>query len=145
MWSAGIARLLRPSAALLAVAALTACSVYPPPAAQPAPPQNERASADADVLTRAQIDQINAQRMEDLLDGRFPGVQVLPLGGRPTIIVRGLRDPLVVVDNVPLTDPQWVWSLNPRDVDRIEVLKEGTALYGSRGGHGVVLITTRID
>lgn len=144
MSTQGNSRLLRVSVILLVLFAVTACSSNQPPAAQPAPPAHMRPMATGDVLTRAQIDQINATSMVDLLDGRFPGVQVLPLAGRATIVVRGLRDPLIVVDNVPLADPQELWSLNPHDVDRIEVLKEGDALYGSRGAHGVILITTRM-
>jgi len=146
MSSVGMPRLLRLSAAALAVSAMTACSASNPPAAQPAPPGNARMTASGDVLTREQIDRINAQSMTDLLDGRLPGVQVVALGGRPTLVIRGLRDPLVVIDNVPLTDPQELWSLNPHDVERIQILKDGSAAwYGSRGGRGVVLVTTRID
>src|SRR5512140_295386 len=138
MLSLGIPRRLRPTAAMLAVVGLAACGTYRPPAVQPAPPDSAaRALAGADVLTRAQIDLINPHTMTDLIDGRFSGVQVVYTAGRPIIMVRGLANPLIVLDNVPLSDPQEIWSLNPHDVERIEVLKDGDAsIWGSRGGRG---------
>jgi len=144
MSSAGIARLLGPSAALLAVAALTACSATTTAGGEPAPGYGAGVTAQGDVLTRAQIEQINPSRTVDLLDGHFAGVRVVTIGGVPRIVIRGLADPLVVVDGVPLADPGGIWSLDPRDIEQIQILKGDEAvLYGSQGGHGVVLITTR--
>jgi TonB-dependent SusC/RagA subfamily outer membrane receptor len=101
-------------------------------------------TAQGDVLTRAQIVQINASRMTDLFEGHFAGVQVVPVNGRPTLMVRGQPDPLIEVDGVPLADPQSLWSLYPRQVEEIRILKgEQTARYGLRGARGVVLVTTR--
>lgn len=145
MSATGIVRLLSPSAALLAVAAITACSSATTTAAgEPAPPAAATVLASGDVLTRAQIEQINPSRTVDLLDGHFAGVRVVTFGGEPRIVIRGLADPLVVVDDVPLADPRGIWSLDPHDIEQIQILKGDEAvLYGSRGGHGVVLITTR--
>lgn len=62
--------------------------------------------------------------------------------------IRGLgtindSDPLVVIDGVP-TD-LGLTSLNTADIDRIDVLKDAsaTAIYGSRGANGVVMVTTK--
>ena len=85
------------------------------------------------------------------IQGKISGVQVVD-AGRPgdnvSIKIRGLGsinncDPLVVIDGVP-TD-LGLASLNMADVDRLDVLKDAsaTAIYGSRGANGVVMITTK--
>lgn len=86
------------------------------------------------------------------LQGRAAGVVALSDGNRPgegvTIRVRGRRsltasnDPLYVVDGIPLEGG--INDINPRDIESMEVLKDAsaTAIYGSRGANGVVLITT---
>ncbi len=85
------------------------------------------------------------------LQGKLSGVQVLD-SGRPgsnvTIKVRGLgtindSNPLIVIDGIP-TD-LGLTSLNMADIERVDVLKDAsaTAIYGSRGANGVVLITTK--
>ncbi len=89
----------------------------------------------------------------DALKGRVPGVDILTTGNKPgdgiSIRVRGERsltasnDPLYVLDGIPLSGG--IGDLNPNDIESIEVLKDAsaTAIYGSRGASGVVLITTR--
>ena len=85
------------------------------------------------------------------IQGKISGVQVVD-AGRPgdnvNIKIRGLGsinncDPLVVIDGVP-TD-LGLSSLNMADIDRLDVLKDAsaTAIYGSRGANGVVMITTK--
>lgn len=86
------------------------------------------------------------------LQGRAAGVVALSEGNRPgqgvTIRVRGRRsltasnEPLYVVDGIPLEGG--INDINPRDIQSMEVLKDAsaTAIYGSRGANGVVLITT---
>ena len=85
------------------------------------------------------------------LQGKVSGLQVVD-AGKPgdnvSIKIRGLGsinncDPLVVIDGVP-TD-LGLNSLNMADVERLDVLKDAsaTAIYGSRGANGVVLITTK--
>ena len=85
------------------------------------------------------------------IQGRISGVQVVD-AGKPgdnvSIKIRGLGsinncDPLVVIDGVP-TD-LGLSSLNMADVERLDVLKDAsaTAIYGSRGANGVVMITTK--
>lgn len=85
-----------------------------------------------------------------LMDGRIPGVRVTRMGANDFVVrIRGGGDPLVVVDG--MTPPLGVPSstilslINPNDVARLDVLKDGAAasIYGSRGGNGVILITTR--
>jgi TonB-linked SusC/RagA family outer membrane protein len=86
------------------------------------------------------------------LQGRAAGVVALSEGNRPgqgvTIRVRGRRsltasnEPLYVVDGIPLEGG--INDINPRDIQSMEVLKDAsaTAIYGSRGANGVVLVTT---
>ena len=85
------------------------------------------------------------------IQGKISGVQIVD-AGKPgdnvTIKIRGLgsindSDPLVVIDGVP-TD-LGLSSLNMADIDRIDVLKDAsaTAIYGSRGANGVVMVTTK--
>lgn len=85
------------------------------------------------------------------LQGKVSGMYVID-SGKPgenvTMKIRGLgtindSDPLVVIDGVP-TD-LGLTSLNTADIDRIDVLKDAsaTAIYGSRGANGVVMVTTR--
>ena len=89
----------------------------------------------------------------DMLVGRFPGVEVRQRpNGSASIRVRGSRsfrsdeEPLIVVDGIPQHGgSQSLTDLNPRDVESIEVLKDAaaTAVFGSRGANGVILISTR--
>lgn len=88
------------------------------------------------------------------LSGRAPGVQVIQNTGSPggavsirirgTNSVQGSNEPLYVVDGFPMSGSNPT-ILNNTDIESIEVLKDAsaTAIYGSRGANGVVLITTR--
>lgn len=87
----------------------------------------------------------------DAIQGRAAGVMVSTNSGAPgsegTIRIRGIgtvnnNDPLYVVDGMFVSSINF---LNPSDIARIEVLKDAsaTAIYGSRGANGVILITTQ--
>jgi len=87
------------------------------------------------------------------LQGRAAGVDVIQSGSAPgggvTVRIRGRRsinasnDPLYVVDGIPLASG--IDDINPQDIASMEVLKDAsaTAIYGSRGANGVVLVTTK--
>jgi TonB-linked SusC/RagA family outer membrane protein len=89
----------------------------------------------------------------DALKGRVAGVDIVSTGTKPgdgvRVRLRGERsltasnDPLYVLDGIPMAGG--IGDLNPNDIESIEVLKDAsaTAIYGSRGANGVVLITTR--
>lgn len=101
---------------------------------------------------------LNAQ---DLLVGKVAGVQVTNGGGTPggssTIRIRGgssinaSNDPLIVIDGLMLDDsgikgsPNALSTINPNDIETFTVLKDAsaTAIYGSRGSNGVIIITTK--
>jgi TonB-linked SusC/RagA family outer membrane protein len=98
---------------------------------------------------------------EQLLQGKVAGVNVTSVSGEPgarqTISIRGPggvrtgSTPLFVVDGIPLDnsstggDTNPLNFLNPQDIETMDVLKDAsaTAIYGSRGANGVVLITTK--
>jgi TonB-dependent starch-binding outer membrane protein SusC len=89
----------------------------------------------------------------EMLVGRFPGVEVRQLAnGSASIRIRGSRsfrsaeEPLIVVDGIPQANGGMaLMDLSPRDVESIEVLKDAaaSAVFGSRGANGVILISTR--
>jgi TonB-linked SusC/RagA family outer membrane protein len=105
------------------------------------------------------LSSVGAKAMQDkpvsnigeALQGRAAGVQIINSGApgsNVSIRVRGLgsinnSDPLLVIDGVP-TDLS-LNALNQNDVETIDILKDAsaTAIYGSRGANGVVLITTK--
>ncbi len=85
------------------------------------------------------------------IQGRAAGVSVSKSSGQPgstpTVRIRGIgtvgnADPLYIVDGVPIND---ITSINMADAKSVEVLKDAsaTAIYGSRGANGVILITTK--
>jgi TonB-linked SusC/RagA family outer membrane protein len=91
-------------------------------------------------------------RLDQVLQGRATGVQVTNAGGGPggevRIRIRGANsilgdnNPLYVVDGYVGAD---FTTINPNDIESIQVLKDAssTAIYGSRGANGVVIITTK--
>ncbi len=86
----------------------------------------------------------NYQNIFDLIKGRFAGVVV----SGNAVYIRGLNsinsssEALYVVDGVVNSNIDW---LSPCDVGTINVMKDGmTAIYGSRGGNGVVIIETKL-
>ena len=98
-----------------------------------------------------EIVRIPTASVEQALQGRVAGVQVTPASGAPgagaIIRIRGVgtlgnASPLFVVDGMLLDDINF---LDPNDVQSIEVLKDAsaTAIYGSRGANGVIIVTTK--
>lgn len=90
------------------------------------------------------------------LEGVVPGLQVSAIDGQPGldmgIRLRGVSSSLqnnssalIVIDNVPALYPNELASINPKDIESITILKDAasTAIYGSRGANGVVLVTTK--
>jgi TonB-linked SusC/RagA family outer membrane protein len=95
-----------------------------------------------------------ASSVDQLLQGKIPGLQVITPSGQPgagaTIVIRGLgsradANPLVVVDGLPFGDAGNLKQINPDDIETIDVLKDASsaAIYGSRGANGVIMITTK--
>lgn len=108
------------------------------------------------ALTRVDAEELNAKPVSNAfqaLQGKAAGVDITS-NERPgeigEIRIRGNRSlnasntPLYVVDGVPLNSGG-IESINPRDIEAIDILKDAssTAIYGSRGANGVILITTK--
>src|SRR5690606_16003151 len=90
------------------------------------------------------------------LEGLVPGLQISAIDGQPGvdtgIRVRGAgstsqnsSNALIVIDGVPAEHENALSSINPKDIESISVLKDAasTAVYGSRGANGVILVTTK--
>ena len=103
------------------------------------------------TVTADEIASSPVTRIEQALQGRTAGVQVASVSGSPgsplTVRVRGTgtinnSDPLYIVDGVPVDGIDY---LSPGDIVSMNVLKDAAAaaIYGARGGNGVVLITTK--
>ena len=104
-------------------------------------------------VTAQQITALPVTNARQALQGRAAGVDVIQTGSTPgggvTVRIRGRRsinasnDPLYVVDGIPLASG--IDDVNPQDIASMEILKDAsaTAIYGSRGANGVVLVTTK--
>lgn len=101
------------------------------------------------------IKDISAPSIEGLLQGRAAGLQIMNTSQDPGAgaVVRirgnsslnGSNTPLIVVDGFPIGDAGNLSQINPSDIESIEILKDASssAIYGSRGANGVILIQTR--
>ncbi|MDR2915372.1 MAG: SusC/RagA family TonB-linked outer membrane protein, partial [Tannerella sp.] len=114
--------------------------------------KSDLTGAVASVKADDALNSVPASNITDALQGRISGVTILSGSGDPsqsnTIRIRGMNSvsgdqgPLVVIDGFIGGDLQ---SLNPNDIQSIEVLKDAsaTAVYGSRGANGVIMVTTK--
>lgn len=106
------------------------------------------------TISSKQITQVNAvSNVAQALQGQAAGVRVNQASGQPgegmKIQIRGTNslaggnDPLYVVDGMPLDALSA--QINPEDIESVSVLKDAssTAIYGSRGANGVIMITTK--
>lgn len=103
------------------------------------------------TIDTKEITSLPVLRTEQALQGRAAGVQVTQNSGQPgstqSIRIRGTgslnnAEPLYVIDGIPSGGIDY---LNPADIESISILKDAAsaAIYGARGGNGVVLITTK--
>jgi iron complex outermembrane receptor protein len=115
--------------------------------------QKEREVTSA--ITTVKAEDFNAGAINDptqLIEGKVPGLSVNRVGADPNqgsfLLLRGLSsiganaEPLVVVDGIPGASLQ---SVDPNDIASINVLKDASAsaIYGTRGAGGVILVTTK--
>lgn len=98
-----------------------------------------------------EISQIPTSNLQDALQGKVAGVQITPSSGRPgsqpDVRIRGVgtlnnASPLYVVDGMLLDDISFI---NSKNIESVQVLKDAsaTAIYGSRGANGVIIVTTK--
>lgn len=103
------------------------------------------------LVSTKDIKSLAVPSVGDALQGRAAGVQVITSGvpgSDATLRIRGVgtinnNDPLLVIDGVPVSSG--LNTLNMNDVESMQVLKDAsaTAIYGSRGANGVVIVTTK--
>lgn len=104
-------------------------------------------------LKESKLKDVTSPTVENMLTGKAPGVYVAPGSGQPgsngAIIIRGKStingstSPLWVIDGVIVGSS--AGDLNPDDIDNITILKDAasTAIYGSEGANGVIVVTTK--
>jgi TonB-dependent starch-binding outer membrane protein SusC len=151
----------------LAVAVLVGCAQTASPRSQAPAPEDEvsvgygtqsrlRATGAITSITLTEAD-ARMPRLEDVLRGRVPGLEVFRVsGGNYSLRIRGGRslrrsatddEPLLVIDDIPVprgSAGAALAGVTPRDVARIDVLRDASAaIYGSRGAGGVIIITTK--
>ncbi|MDE6629764.1 MAG: TonB-dependent receptor plug domain-containing protein, partial [Muribaculaceae bacterium] len=109
------------------------------------------------AMTNVSAKELNTRPVSnafEALQGKAAGVDITTSerpGTLGSIYIRGQRSltaeggPLYVVDGVPLMSASAIETLNPRDIESIDVLKDAsaTAIYGSRGANGVIIVTTK--
>ncbi len=106
-----------------------------------------------DMISSKQLESRPIANLGAGLQGLIPNLNITTSNGRastnPEFNVRGFTSlnggaPLILVDNIPYS-PDEVARINPNDVESVSVLKDAAsaAIYGARGGFGVVLITTK--
>lgn len=113
----------------------------------------EAFTGSAKKVDGAKLQQKNVSNISQAIAGEVAGLQVVNTSGQPgsssTIRIRGFgsvngnRDPLYVVDGVPFSGS--ISSINNADIENVTVLKDAaaTAIYGSRGANGVIVVTTK--
>jgi TonB-dependent SusC/RagA subfamily outer membrane receptor len=162
---------MRQSAAVVVVSCwmvmLSGCASRSHPRAEGAVPAGDTASPGAhprrnttgatDSLPMASLEREHVEDIAELLRGRVPGLEVIRLpNGDVSLRIRGTDsiteegEPLLVIDGMPVAAPNLsgaLRSLRPHEIASIEVLKDvsSTSVYGMRGAHGVIVITTKHD
>ncbi|MXV38641.1 SusC/RagA family TonB-linked outer membrane protein [Flavobacteriaceae bacterium Ap0902] len=123
--------------------------------------QKDDLTGAVDLITEEDFNKGPVVSAQQLIQGKAAGVQVTSGGGGPgegqSIRIRGIgslslnAEPLIVIDGVPVSESgvggsrNILNSINPNDIASISVLKDAsaTAIYGSRGGNGVIIIETK--
>lgn len=138
-------------AILAAAAAIAACAGGGGPETAPAPEPNAKSDNTVSAQTIANSADVP---IEKILANRVSGVTLgRASDGSLTVRIRGATSwnpdaqPLYILDGVPMAAGPGgaLAGLNPSDIEKIEVLKDAaqTAMYGSRGANGVIIIKTK--
>jgi len=114
--------------------------------------RKEAITGSVSTISGSKLNEVAASNISDALQGRLPGVQISQTNTKPgstmQILIRGQRSlsasnaPLIVLDGIPFSGS--FSDIDPQNVKSISILKDAsaTAIYGSRGANGVILITT---
>jgi TonB-dependent starch-binding outer membrane protein SusC len=113
-----------------------------------------KATSASSLVGAEEIETVPIASFEQILQGRAPGLLVNSGSGQPgtsakvrirgTSSINGNNSPLYIVDGIPIDEGSFK-NLNPNDFESVSVLKDAqaSALYGSRAGAGVIVITTK--
>ncbi len=105
-------------------------------------------------VNAAAINKVPMSTLDQILQGRVPGMSVLSSSGQPgqsaSVVIRGVgsitgsTSPLYIMDGIPI-ESGYFQTINPEDIESVTVLKDASAkaLYGSRGSNGVIVVTTK--
>ena len=112
-----------------------------------------------DQVTSKEIEDLQVNSFDQALSGQVAGVQIRTGSGRPDggaeLLLRGVgtagdNAPLIVIDGIPFgnynaQNNNLLALVNPNDIESVSVVRDasGKALYGSRAGNGLILITTK--
>jgi TonB-dependent SusC/RagA subfamily outer membrane receptor len=110
----------------------------------------KRLNSGAQAVDFTDDDRNRFSTVAQMIQARFSGVSVSQRGAGYQIRIRGSEsfssgiEPLLIVDGAQMNSTADLASVNPKDVARIEILKDAAAsIYGVRGGNGVIVVTTR--
>lgn len=115
--------------------------------------RKESLTGSLQTVKESKLKDVTTANVENMLNGKVSGVFVAPGSGQPgsdgAVVVRGKTSingsnkPLWVVDGVIVGDG--VGQLNPADIETMTILKDAasTAIYGSQGANGVIVVTTK--
>lgn len=108
----------------------------------------------ATQVNATDINKVPMSSVEQILQGRVPGLNVISSSGQPgkaaSVVIRGIgsingsQSPLYIMDGIPI-ESGYFETINPEDIESVTVLKDASAkaLYGSRGSNGVIVFTTK--
>ncbi|WP_407402900.1 SusC/RagA family TonB-linked outer membrane protein [Chryseobacterium sp.] len=114
--------------------------------------KKEAVTGSVSSLSAAALKEVPSANVTEALQGRLPGVEIGRTSTKPgseqQIRIRGTRslsadnNPLIVLDGIPFAGS--IGDISPSDIKSMDILKDAsaTAIYGSRGANGVILITT---
>jgi len=111
------------------------------------------ATASLSKVDMKDLSGFSVPRVDQILQGQVSGVTFKSTSGQPgsdlNIFIRGVgtngdNRPLIIVDGLVVNDGI-LKTLNPDDIESVQIMKDGasTAIYGSRGANGIIMITTR--
>lgn len=115
--------------------------------------RKESLTGSLQTVKESKLKDVTTANVENMLNGKVSGVFVAPGSGQPgasgAVVVRGKSSingsnkPLWVIDGVIVGDD--TGQLNPADIETMTILKDAasTAIYGSQGANGVILVTTK--
>lgn len=117
--------------------------------------QRSKVTGAISQLKSNELEKYNGAGFAQQLAGKVSGVLInepngMP-GADPQIVIRGVSTltagtkPLIVVDGFPLTEGSSLSSINPKDIETIDILKDpaSASIYGSRAANGVIMVTTK--